>query len=152
MKIRKATLKDAKAIRAMMKELYMKWHRMDEMDKIDRVWFSSPASLRLVKKRIKEGAYFIAEDKEIIGFIYGFIDIRPACRDKKLGLIDELYVTPERRGSGIGTRLTERMLAWFRLKGARWSILMTHAKDNEANMYWKNVGFKLYNMKYRMRL
>ena len=155
MKIREATNKDISEIKNMMKNLFLTWDKMDTMDKIDNPWFSSRKSSKLISERIssKSKKYFVAENADqIIGYIFGLIEIRPACLDKKIGLIDELYVKPGYRKIGTGKALTSKMLKWFKSKNVRWTIALTHSRDKGANSYWKTFGYKDYNRKYRMKL
>ena len=61
---------------------------------------------------------FVAEDEAgIAGYITTRVD-----KEAGLGLIPNLAVRADRRGSGLGRRLIEHALAWFRTLG------LTHAK------------------------
>ena len=155
MKIREATNEDISEIRDMMKNLFLTWDKMDSMDKIDKTWFSSKESSQLIFERMgsESNKYFVAENAgKIIGYIFGLIEIRAACLDKKIGLIDELYMKPEYRKTSAGKALTNKMLGWFKSKKLRWTITLTHSQDEGANSYWKHFGYKDYNRKYGMRL
>jgi len=155
MEIREVKKIDITEIISMMKSLFLTWDKIDPMDKIDRKWFSSKDSDKLIAKRIKTKykKYFIAEqDGKIIGYIFGLIEIREACLDKKIGLIDELYVKPRYRKLGVGNFLKNEMLVWFKSNKVKWSIVLTHSKDSTANPYWKHSGYRLYNNKFKIRI
>lgn len=155
MNIREATKKDIPIIREMMKDLFLTWDKIDEMDKIDENWFLSKKSDNFISQRMlsKNQKYLVAEcNAEIAGYIFGLIEVRQACMDKNIGLIDELFVKPGYRKLGLGKALTEKMLDFFRSQKIKWSILLTHSRDVGANSYWTNYGYKDYNRKYRMKL
>src|SRR3989338_7011569 len=104
MRIREATKEDIPEIKEMMKSLFLTWDRIDSMDKIDEGWFSSNESDQLLSERLisDQKKYFVAEKNgKIIGYVFGLIEVRPACLDKKIGLIDELFVKPEHRKSNV---------------------------------------------------
>ncbi|MBI2139146.1 GNAT family N-acetyltransferase, partial [Candidatus Woesearchaeota archaeon] len=67
-------------------------------------------------------------------------------------LIDELYIKPGCRKTGAGKALTNKMIEWFKSKNMKWTIVLTHSQDKGANSYWKHMGYKDYNRKYKMGL
>ena len=155
MEIREATKDDISEIKDLMKSLFLTWDSIDSMDKIDKNWFSSNESNQLISERISSNhkKYFVAEkENKIVGYIFGLIEVRAACLDKTVGLIDELFIKPEHRKTGAGKALTNKMLNWFKSKNIRWTIVLTHSCDEGANSYWIKLGYKDYNRKYRMKL
>ncbi len=153
--VRKAIPKDIAEIKLMMKQLFLTWDRIDEMDKIDGSWFGSKESDGYLALRMKneDALFLVAEvDGELAGFGHAIVERRPYCKDKDVGLIDELYVKPEYRMTGSGKAIKDEMIRWFGSRKIRWSIVLTHSQDEPANDFWKHVGYKDYNRKYRMRI
>lgn len=155
MKIRKALKTDAHQIKLMMKELFLTLDKIDPMDKIDKIWFESNSSDKFTAKRIssKGKKYFVAEENgRLVGYLYLVIETRMACADKKVGLIDEMYVSPQFRKQGVGKRLFAEAMKWFRSNKIKWGIVLTHKLDDCANSFWQHHRFKEYNIKYRLKL
>ena len=148
--IRKATEKDTQEILVMMKELFLTWDAIDPIDKIDESWFKSKDAIDFINQEIndKNMLFLIAEEKEIAGYLLAKIENRPALKEKNLGLIDELYIKPNYRKQALGKQLTEKALEWFKEKNLKWTIVLTHEKDELANSYWKHMNYKDYNKKY----
>ncbi len=63
------------------------------------------------------GQIFLAE--EAGGAIAGHLIVRLECNEDgdEIGLISTIYVDPERRGRGIGTRLLDAGEEWIRARG-----------------------------------
>ena len=53
----------------------------------------------------------------------------------------ELYVTPERRGQGLGRALMERAIEVAREEGANWMDLGTSEDDVAARALYESLGF-----------
>ena len=54
----------------------------------------------------------------------------------------ELYVTPERRGHGLGRALMEEAISLAREKGADWMDLGTSENDVAARGLYESLGFR----------
>ena len=95
--------------------------------------------------------FFVAEENgKIIGYIEGSVfknyDI---FKIKKKGLIDTLYVLPKYRKKGVAKKLVNEILKWFRSKGIKHFTLGTHALHKKAILFWKHMGFKEYNYRFK---
>src|SRR5690606_19407508 len=63
---------------------------------------------------------FVAEDEgKLVGYVYGtVVDLLPEMfKDERAGIVGDIYVTAEKRGTGVGTALMEAMKDWFKLRG-----------------------------------
>jgi ribosomal protein S18 acetylase RimI-like enzyme len=54
----------------------------------------------------------------------------------------ELYVTPDRRGRGLGRALMEEAISLARAKGADWMDLGTSENDVAARSLYESLGFR----------
>ena len=62
--------------------------------------------------------------------------------DEPVGLLEELYVVPDRRGEGVGRELMEALLALARERGAAGMEVITGESDTAARGLYESVGFR----------
>lgn len=62
--------------------------------------------------------------------------------DGPIGLIEELYVTPGRRGHGLGTALMEAIVALARRRDASGLDVITGEEDTAARALYEKFGFR----------
>ena len=62
--------------------------------------------------------------------------------DAPVGLLEELYVVPDRRGEGIGRELMEAVLALARERDAAGMEVITGESDEAARALYESVGFR----------
>ena len=62
--------------------------------------------------------------------------------DEPVGLLEELYVVPERRGEGIGRDIMEAVLALARERGAAGMEVITGEDDRAARALYESCGFE----------
>ncbi|MGC8872380.1 MAG: GNAT family N-acetyltransferase, partial [Caldimicrobium sp.] len=56
--------------------------------------------------------------------------------------IHEIFVIPEMRGKGIGTRLIEKLLEYGKKKGLKLAELWVGEKNYKAIEFYKTLNFK----------
>ena len=80
---------------------------------------------------------FVAEsDGRIIGYITALID-----RDAGKGRIPNLAVASEARGEGLGRRLIDRALDYFRREGMAYAMIETMAQNEIGQHLYPACGF-----------
>ena len=154
-KIRPGNNVDIVEIRLMMKKLFLKWDKIDPIDKIDHNWFNSKSSDSLIRNRINNlsSKYYVASEYDrLIGYIYGTIQMRPESLSKGIGVVEELYIQPDYRKKNVGKKLTKQLIKWFKTRNVKWSIVLVHSKDKNANSYWKRMKYRDYNRKYKLKI
>ncbi len=126
MKIRKAELKDKKAISELYYQLYPE-HK-------------GPKRIIPIEILDARSLLFLAENnKQPIGFIWGtFINYGIS----KYGYIDELFVKKEFRRKRIATALVKTILKELK-KLKTWSIFVSTSEENEwVRTFYNKWGFK----------
>jgi ribosomal protein S18 acetylase RimI-like enzyme len=87
---------------------------------------------------------FVAEvDRKIVGFLSGELrEGSPAFSPKTWATIEDVYVTPDHRSSGIGHALFEACQRWAREKGADGVSLQVAADNTRARKFYEELGFR----------
>ncbi|MEN8181306.1 MAG: GNAT family N-acetyltransferase [Myxococcota bacterium] len=65
----------------------------------------------------------------------------PILREVERGEITDLGVARERRRRGIGRRLAEAALHWFRARGVERVEVRVAARNPEGQAFWRELGF-----------
>jgi ribosomal protein S18 acetylase RimI-like enzyme len=76
-----------------------------------------------------EGIFVAVADERVVGFVSSRVD-----RDLGKGRIPNLAVAAEFRGLGLGRRLIDHALDYFRAEGLEYAVIETMA-DNEAGQH-----------------
>lgn len=80
---------------------------------------------------------FVAEaDGKVIGYISTRID-----RESGRGRIPNLAVSADARGQGLGRKLIEHALDYFRREGLAYAVIETMAQNDVGNHLYKSCGF-----------
>ena len=87
--------------------------------------------------------YVAEENNKVVGFSVGKIRKYPGfVRYKLYGDLFEISVSPEHRHKGIGTKLANTTIDFFRKKGIRIVEGLVENKNKTAREAWKKIGFK----------
>ncbi len=100
---------------------------------------------RSIRDRLgdQDSRVLVAErNQELVGFVNGFIaDITAEMFEPlRCGLLADIYVRADHRRHGWGTRLVERMMLWFRSRGAQQFEWHVSARNREALAFWQSFG------------
>ena len=146
MKIRKATKKDLESLVELNISL-AKYERkickhLVDPEKVRKEYAKEYENRFKQKKSI----FFVAEENEkIVGYILGEVQ-RPYHPHifKNRGYIVDAFVLKKYRGKGIGEKLTERLIEWFKSKGIKWIKVSAYTNNEIRIKFWKKMGFKDY--------
>jgi GNAT superfamily N-acetyltransferase len=83
------------------------------------------------------------EGEKIIGYMTGSIKERtPIYKEKRVGIIGDVFVVPEKRRKGVFTGLASEMLRWMRQKGVRYVEHPISSRNDVSMSAWKSMGFE----------
>lgn len=97
---------------------------------------------------------FAAElDGQIIGYLRASINESPDYLKEPLyGMVDDIFVDPAKRRSGVAVLLFEKAKEWFLKRNISRVELNVHAKNPDAIALWKKLGFKDYKIRMKLDL
>ena len=152
--IREAKLEDIPQLMKLEKSLFSKWNEFDPIDKINIEWFSSEAHKKHLTDVLKDNRnkVFVSVNKDNI---VGYLKAHLFCREpflEKVGYVSELFVEKEYRSEGLGKRLLEEAIKWFKQQELKWTTTSTHLLDSEAINFWKRRGYEEFNTFFKRKL
>ena len=143
--IRKATIKDFKAVYELEKQFVnyqVKRYKLHSI--VDPNYVNAPLKNELEKRlrSRKEAIFLIGKDNQPIGFI-GIKLTKPPTwsRSKKSAEISQIFILPENHGKGYGKLLINHAIKFLKKKGCDLVTLGVHPKNPAQRLYSK-VGFK----------
>ena len=86
----------------------------------------------------------IGVDQELMGFGLAQIETLPEWfGSEKIGMIRYLAVSESHQGKGLGWKISDFILDWFRAKGIK-RVELYVLKDLAACGFWSRIGFKAF--------
>ena len=152
--IRTATEKDRKAI-VRLKGRLADFHAVTDD-------FYKPG--KLVKKSFKkylkklyrnpDARILVAEkDGKIIAYFIGMInEAKPYAAVEKTGRISDAFVLKKYRGRGLGRKMFDELMAWFREQGLEYAELSVDARNGLGMIAWLSYGFEPFMIKMKRKL
>jgi ribosomal protein S18 acetylase RimI-like enzyme len=87
----------------------------------------------------------------IIGFVCVLVQERPPVFiPRKFGFVDGIFVSPDVRRKGVGTRLWQIAIDWLQQKGVSKINLTVATRNPHAVEFWRKMGFS--DLAIRMEL
>ncbi len=116
----------------------------------DRVYAAAPGAEKTMRRFLADlsansySCLFVAEsDGELIGFLSGELrEGSPAFEPKTWAAVEDVYVIPGHRSSGVGRALFEECQKWARKKGANGVSLQVAADNARARKFYEELGFR----------
>jgi GNAT superfamily N-acetyltransferase len=140
--IREAILNDWRDIQKLNNELFLLDYKRDK--DIDLNWPFSEQGAEYYKSICNgtRGKCFVAkQDNRIIGYV-ALVIRKFYCRNGKRVEIDNMFIIPEMRSKGIGTKLLTKGQEWAKSKKIKTLYLNTYFTNEKAKKFYKNFGFK----------
>ena len=104
---------------------------------------------RFFEKGLKreKSIFLIAKIKgKAIGMAYGWeVKPLPFFKERRMGYIGEIWVEEKFRRKGVGKKLMEKMLEWFKERGIKWVRADVLSNNKEAIEFYKKLGFREFN-------
>jgi len=131
-------------------------HHEELSDQFALAWDGKRKWARYLEERFSEIStkLIVAEEEgEIVGFMLCLLSPNtPVFKDRKIGVISDVYVLEERRRKGVTKSMLNRAIKWFEKNKVR-SVQLGVAFDNfEARAAWRQVGFEPYIIYKRLNL
>jgi ribosomal protein S18 acetylase RimI-like enzyme len=93
------------------------------------------------------------EDGRIVGFMLCLLEPNvPVYRERKIGVISDVYVEEERRRKGLAKRMFDFAAKWFEKNKVRTVRLNVAADNLEARAAWRMLGFEPFMIDQRLDL
>ncbi len=141
--IGKATIDDLGAIQQLASELFeYEYQRWDNT--IDPNWPFSEEATASYKKAINEKVTLIAEcDGSPAGYLIGqiFSADPKAARQVSAAYLENIYISSDYRGHGIGEKLMKEFSDRCRDEGADKIDVMVNAKNVDAIKFYEKTGY-----------
>jgi ribosomal protein S18 acetylase RimI-like enzyme len=85
------------------------------------------------------------EDGKVVGFMLCLLSPNvPVFKERKLGVISDVYVLEERRRKGVANKMLEVAVKWFKKNKVRTVQLGVAHENFEARAVWRTIGFRPY--------
>jgi len=131
---------------------------MDEADAVTDAWVDLAAGQRqygsllraeanreavreAVARSIVTGGLLVAYDPDLVGFVMFGPESGTYEQHAEKGIVENLYVVPERRGEGIGTALLEAAEESLAADGAEVISLDVMADNEAARRFYREHGY-----------
>ncbi|ADC90171.1 GCN5-related N-acetyltransferase [Thermocrinis albus DSM 14484] len=99
------------------------------------------AYLNWLMRRDVAGIFVAKYNGEYIGFVAADGNWFSKREGKVVGAIHELVVLPQYRGKGVGKRLVEKALEYFRSRGLDTAELWVGDENYQAKNFYRSLGF-----------
>lgn len=99
------------------------------------------------------GTLFVARsDDAVVGFVTCSVETGGYAQDEQRGVIENLYVVPERRDEGVGTALLARAESTLRERGCTAVALDVMAANADARRFYERHGYDPHRVELERRL
>ena len=139
-KIRKAVRDDAEALCLLLRDLFL-----IETDFIPDA-AKQRKGLEMLIGGMTGGVIFAAESGSEIAGMVNLQKIVSTAAGGYSVLLEDLYVKPEYRNSGIGSKLIDRAVQWGKQEGALRIQLAADLRNRPAISFYSERGFHISNM------
>lgn len=154
MTIRPANPSDLKAIQDLNHELFK--HDAEWISHLVMDWPYDPETGEAYFKGLIDSSdkfCFVAEsDGEIIGYLAGTISKPESYRTLKRAELENMFVKPDHRGQGIGSKLVAEFKHWCQKRGVQKILVIASEPNASAIEFYKSAGFAPYSLELEMDL
>ena len=152
LKIRKARKKDLESILCLGDKL-VQFH--NNFDPYYTVYSKYEDSREYYQEQLtkKDTLYVVAEvGGNIVGFASCYIISIPKTKAPKIGVLVANFVQKEFRGKGVGTKLYNFRMNWFKKQKVSFVEMNVDARNKKALKLWKKFGFEDYQIKLKKKI
>jgi ribosomal protein S18 acetylase RimI-like enzyme len=152
-KIQKATNQDVSGIIEMIKQIC---DYQCELDKYYRPFLKYKNLEKEVLGSLKDKNTIVLLaklDKKIIGYCVSGVEKAPSyAAVAQIGYIYTVIIDNKYRGKGIGKKILNELMKWFKIKKIKNIELEVDARNSIGVDFWKNNNFFTYRLKLRRDL
>lgn len=154
--IRRAARGDARAV-AQMWDRMARQHRQYDPESYDWATDSTEVFREHFEQMVRKEniVLLVAADSQDqpVGYLVGLCTDAPEIfAVKRRGRINDLYVLPEQRGSGLGRRLMQAGLTGLKECGAEEVDLQVSRENTDAIRFYESLGFRSVSLRMYKRL
>jgi ribosomal protein S18 acetylase RimI-like enzyme len=104
--------------------------------------------------RARNSLFLVAEGEgKVIAYAIGKIIRNPPVLEiKRSGEVAEIFIDEEYRGKGVGPKLVDEILAWFREKKIRHVFVIFDHRNRMAKRVYQKKGFMPFQEKWERYL
>jgi ribosomal protein S18 acetylase RimI-like enzyme len=143
--IRKATVNDFETLKKLRTEFFL--HEASGDERLNKKYVKKGLLISLGKSlRSKNEINLLAEiNSKAVGFASSeIINNQNWIKYKKQGHLYNLYVIPKYQGKGIGKKLMEKSLKWFKQRKIKDLKILVYAGNKKAGRLYEKYGFSDY--------
>ncbi|HEY8036348.1 MAG TPA: GNAT family N-acetyltransferase [Methylobacter sp.] len=85
------------------------------------------------------------QDGQVVGMVNLLYTVSTALGDR-VALLEDMVVSPNARGSGVGSKLLEQAIQFARLEGCKRITLLTDRANESAQRFYQKHGFGFSSM------
>lgn len=104
------------------------------------------------QEQISEGIRFaVREEGQEVAHAYLYF-LRNDAHDKPVGYMEDVFVEESFRGSGVGTKIVETLIAEAKKRGCYKLIGTSRSGRDRVHALYTRLGFRDYGKEFRMDL
>lgn len=105
-----------------------------------------------IAHHVVAGGLLVARDPDVVGFVMFAPEAGQYEQDVARGVVQNIYVRPERRGEGIGTALLERAESMLAAAGVDVVTLDAMAENEAARRFYRRHGYDVHRVELEKRV
>ncbi|MFX0094108.1 MAG: GNAT family N-acetyltransferase [Candidatus Hodarchaeota archaeon] len=96
----------------------------------------------------------VAEDRlgRVVGYIHGSFYSWPFSPNENYGSLNTIAVWFEAQGQGVGKKLVQRLLGWFKEQNIQHISVHVDYRNRVALQLYKDIGFRFYQQRLMLDL
>jgi ribosomal protein S18 acetylase RimI-like enzyme len=105
-----------------------------------------------IAHHVVAGGILVARDPGVVGFVMFAPEAGQYEQDAVRGVVQNIYVQPDRRGEGIGSALLERAESMLAAAGIEVVTLDAMAENEAARRFYRRHGYDVHRVELEKRV
>jgi ribosomal protein S18 acetylase RimI-like enzyme len=102
----------------------------------------------LARYAADDGLTVARDGDALVGFVRFDVERGPLAQDRVRGVVRDLYVTPDWRDEGVGTRLLDAAEAALRDRGVDVVTVEALARNDDAIRFYERRGYRPHRIEF----